>query len=91
MPLNPSTLASLIEAQMSSIPIAVLPASTVITPIPKPDGTLEVQVVPAPAPVFIDPSLAKAIAQSVAKAVVAHLLAEAVVTGGGTLGPGKIT
>ena len=46
---------------------------------------------PQSAPVVLDGKTAKVIARAVAEGICAHLLKDAVITGGGTLGPGKIT
>lgn len=86
MPLNPKALADLIEAQIKLIPIGVFPVSTQLTSTPAPDGTASVAAVPTPAPVFMDPAIAKVIATAVATAVCTHLLSASLIIGPGNMG-----
>jgi hypothetical protein len=81
----------MIEAKLKSIPIGTFPVKTSISMAPQDDGTVDPQAEVTSGEVFMDAGTAKVIAQAVAESVVQHLLTCAVVTGGGTLGPGKIT
>lgn len=91
MPLNPAALAQMIEAKFRTIPIGQFPTSTQISATPQEDGTVDPQSEVTTQDVFMDPKVAKVIAQAVAESVVTHILTAAVVIGGGTLGPGKVT
>jgi hypothetical protein len=93
MPLTGSqaALQSMIEAKLKSLPIGNFPVKTTISMSPQEDGTVDPQSDVQSQDVFLDSATAKVIAQAVAEAVVTHLLSVAVITGGGTLGPGKIT
>lgn len=91
MPINPQALGAMIESKLKSIPIGNFPTKTTISMTPQEDGTIEPQSEVSSQDVFLDPGTAKVIAQAVAESVVTHLLTAAVITGGGTLGPGKIT
>ena len=91
MPLVAPALQSMIEAKLKSIPIGNFPLKTEISMAPQEDGTVDPQASVTSGNVFMDPGTAKIIAQAVAESVVTYLLSAAVITGGGTLGPGKIT
>lgn len=91
MPLVAPALSAMIKAKLKAVPIGSGPLSTAIASTPGPDGTSQVVATPSPGPVFMDDKLAQVIADAVAEGVVNHLLTAAVITGGGTLGPGKIT
>lgn len=91
MPINATTLAREIEAALKKSPIGTFPTKTSISSAPGGDGTAAVSSTSQSSPVYMDAKLAKVIANGVAEAVVGHLLKNAVITGGGTLGPGKIT
>jgi hypothetical protein len=91
MPLDPKALEDMIVAQLAAIPIGVYPASAAVASTPGPDGSVTTVVTPAPAPTFVEPGIAKAIAGAVAKSVVAHILSNALVGPLAPTGTTKIT